>query len=90
MSDTMRQIPSSSALNDVALATARRCGVDASAVAGDVVTTSPINGERLAGATWSTVPPSTTPSRGRRPPSCSGAEFRPLQGVRWSSGSASF
>ena len=52
MSDTMRQIPSSSALNDVALATARRCGVDASAVAGDMVTTSPINGERLAGATW--------------------------------------
>ena len=29
MTDTMRQIPSSSALNEVALATARRCGVDA-------------------------------------------------------------
>ena len=39
MTDTMRQIPSSSALNEVALATARRCGVDADAVAGDVVTT---------------------------------------------------
>src|SRR3954452_18151991 len=52
MSDTMRQIPSSSALHDLATAPARRCGVEASAVAGDVVTTSPINGERLAGVTW--------------------------------------
>ena len=52
MTGTMRQIPSSSALNELALATASRCGVDASAVAGDVVTTSPINGEPLASVTW--------------------------------------
>src|SRR4051794_33710062 len=52
MSDTMRQIPSSSTLHDLAIATARRCGVDPSAVASDVVTTSPINGERLAGVSW--------------------------------------
>ncbi len=74
MTDTMRQIPSSSALNEAALASARRCGVDATALAGDVATTSPINGEparrRHLGRR---APPSTTPSRGRRPPSCSGA-----------------
>ena len=52
MTDTMRQIPSSAALNQLALATAGRCGVDADAVSGDVETTSPINGEPLAGVTW--------------------------------------
>ena len=36
MTGTMRQIPSSSALNQLALATASRCGVDVDAVAGDV------------------------------------------------------
>ena len=52
MSDTMRQIPSSAALNQLALATAGRCGVGASAVSGDVENTSPINGEPLASVTW--------------------------------------
>ena len=52
MTDTMRQIPSSSALNEVALATARRCGVDAAPWRATMVTTSPINGEPLAGVTW--------------------------------------
>jgi aldehyde dehydrogenase (NAD+) len=51
MTGTMRQIPNGSALNQLALATARRCGVDVDA-AGDVVTTSPINGEALAGVNW--------------------------------------
>ena len=48
MTGTMRQIPDSSALNQLALATASRCGVDVDAVAGDVMNTSPINGEPLA------------------------------------------
>ena len=52
MTDTMRQIPNSSALNQLALATAGRCGVDVDAVTGDVVTTSPINGEPLAHVSW--------------------------------------
>ena len=52
MTDTMRQIPGSSALKELALATAGRCGVDLGAVAGDVVTTSPINGEPLATIDW--------------------------------------
>ncbi|HMD11764.1 MAG TPA: aldehyde dehydrogenase family protein, partial [Marmoricola sp.] len=52
MTDTMRQIPSSVALNQLAVATAGRCGVDADAVSGEVETTSPINGEPLAGVTW--------------------------------------
>ena len=50
MTGTMRQIPDSAALNQLALATASRCGVDVDAVAGDVVNTSPINGEPLAAA----------------------------------------
>ena len=36
MTSTMHQIPSSSALNQLALETARRCGVDVDAVAGEV------------------------------------------------------
>jgi aldehyde dehydrogenase (NAD+) len=52
MTGTKHQIPSGSALNQLALATASRCGVDVDAVAGGVGTTSPINGERLADVTW--------------------------------------
>jgi aldehyde dehydrogenase (NAD+) len=52
MTGTKHQIPSGSALNQMALATASRCGVDVDAVAGGVGTTSPINGERLADVTW--------------------------------------
>jgi len=52
MTDTTPQIPSSAALNRLALATAGRCGVDTDAASGDVETTSPINGEPLAGVTW--------------------------------------
>jgi aldehyde dehydrogenase (NAD+) len=52
MTDTMRQIPGSSELKELALATAGRCGVDLGAVAGDAVTTSPINGEPLASVGW--------------------------------------
>ena len=52
MTGTRHQIPSGSTLNQLALATASRCGVDVDAVAGGVGTTSPINGERLADVTW--------------------------------------
>jgi aldehyde dehydrogenase (NAD+) len=52
MTVTMRQIPGSSGLQELALATAGRCGVDPGAVAGDVVTTSPINGAPLASVGW--------------------------------------
>ena len=52
MIGTMRQIPSSSALHRLALDTATRCGVDVDAVAGDVVTVSPVNGQRLADVGW--------------------------------------
>jgi L-aminoadipate-semialdehyde dehydrogenase len=52
MTGTMHHIPSGSALNKLALATARRCGVDVDAVAGGVVTTSPVNGEQLATVDW--------------------------------------
>jgi aldehyde dehydrogenase (NAD+) len=47
MTSTMHQIPRGSALRQLALDTARRCGVDMESAAGDVVSTSPINGERL-------------------------------------------
>ena len=56
MTGTMRQIPDSAALNQLALATASRCGVDVDAVAGDVMNTSPINGEPLASLSWVTGP----------------------------------
>ncbi|QWZ08725.1 aldehyde dehydrogenase family protein [Nocardioides panacis] len=49
----MRQIPSGSALHRLALDTATRCGVDVGAVAGDVMTVSPVNGERLVDVGWS-------------------------------------
>ena len=52
MTGTMHQIPSAAALDRLALETASRCGVDVDAVAGDVVTTSPINGEALAHVSW--------------------------------------
>ena len=54
MTGTMRQIPDGTALNKLALATASRCGVDVDAVAGDVMNTSPINGEPLAALSWVT------------------------------------
>ncbi len=50
MPPTMHDIPTAGALHELALATARRCGVDM--VAGDVATTSPVNGERLIDVTW--------------------------------------
>jgi L-aminoadipate-semialdehyde dehydrogenase len=53
MIDSMRQIPSSTALHELALATATRCGVDVRAATGDVVTVSPVNGRRLADIGWS-------------------------------------
>jgi aldehyde dehydrogenase (NAD+) len=52
MNGTMRQIPSSAALRQLARDTAGRCGVDLDAVAGDVVNTSPVNGAPLADVGW--------------------------------------
>jgi aldehyde dehydrogenase (NAD+) len=52
MTSTMHQIPSGPALRRLALETARRCGVDPVVVAGEVVTTSPVNGERLVDVGW--------------------------------------
>ena len=48
----MPQIPSPSELNQLAVDTARRCGVDLDSMAGDVVTTSPVNGGPLATVGW--------------------------------------
>jgi aldehyde dehydrogenase (NAD+) len=52
MTTNMHQIPSSSTLRQLAFETARRCGVDLEAVAGDVATTSPVNGEHLVDLSW--------------------------------------
>src|SRR6478609_357793 len=52
MTSTMHQIPSSASLNQLALDTARRCGVDVDAIGGDVVNTSPVNGQRLVDLGW--------------------------------------
>ncbi len=52
MTSAMHQIPDSSTLNALAVETARRCGVDVEAVAGDVVNNSPVNGERLVDISW--------------------------------------
>jgi aldehyde dehydrogenase (NAD+) len=52
MTSTMHQIPSSESLHRLALDTAARCGVDVGAIAGDVVNTSPVNGQRLADVGW--------------------------------------
>jgi aldehyde dehydrogenase (NAD+) len=52
MTSAMRQIPSGSTLTRLALDTARRCGVDMEAVAGQEATTSPVNGERLVEIGW--------------------------------------
>jgi aldehyde dehydrogenase (NAD+) len=48
----MTTIPSPTELATLALETARRCGVDVDARAGDVATGSPINGGRIASLTW--------------------------------------
>ena len=48
----MTTIPSQSELSALALETARRCGVDVAALAGDVVASSPVNGEQVASLTW--------------------------------------
>ena len=48
MTGSTQHMPSGSTLNRLALATAGRCGVDVDAVAGDVETVSPVNGEPLA------------------------------------------
>ncbi len=50
MTTTLHQIPSGSTLQQLASETIRRLGMPRSA--GDVSTTSPINGERLADVTW--------------------------------------
>ncbi|MDF2968577.1 MAG: Aldehyde Dehydrogenase [Nocardioidaceae bacterium] len=52
MTSPMHRIPSGSTLNRLALDTAGRCGVDVEAVAGQEVTTSPVNGERLLEIGW--------------------------------------
>ena len=52
MTSTMHQIPSGASLHRLALDTAARCGVDVDAIAGDVVNTSPVNGQRLADLGW--------------------------------------
>src|SRR3954469_23587273 len=48
----MTSLPSQSELSELALDTARRCGVDVEALRGDVVTRSPINGEEVASLGW--------------------------------------
>ncbi len=50
MTTTLHQIPSGSALQQQAVESARRCGVQLPT--GDVTVTSPINGERLADVAW--------------------------------------
>ncbi|MBZ5740626.1 L-piperidine-6-carboxylate dehydrogenase [Nocardioides mangrovi] len=45
-------LPSSAELSALALETARRCGVDVDAIAGDVTTRSPINGGQVASLAW--------------------------------------
>jgi len=50
--NTQSHIPTASELQDLARETARACGVDVDAVAGDVHTSSPINGERLSSLAW--------------------------------------
>jgi len=52
MTGTMHEIPSRSALQRLAAEAAGRCGVDLDSVAGEVSTTSPVNGERLAEVGW--------------------------------------
>ncbi len=52
MTSTMHQIPSSAALHELALETARRCGVDTGILAGDVQNVSPVNGEALVDLSW--------------------------------------
>jgi len=48
----MTSIPSQSELSELALDTARRCGVDVDALSGDVATRSPINGQQVATLSW--------------------------------------
>lgn len=48
----MTSIPSQSELSALALETARRCGVDLDAHAGDVATVSPVNGQGVTGVAW--------------------------------------
>src|SRR4051794_37007001 len=52
MASTEHRIPSSAALHKLVLETARRCGVDVAALAGDVANTSPLNGEPLVDLSW--------------------------------------
>ncbi|MFC4785839.1 L-piperidine-6-carboxylate dehydrogenase [Nocardioides sp. MAHUQ-72] len=49
---TTHQIPDGETLSSLALETARRCGVDTDAVAGDVAVTSPVNGLPLTSVRW--------------------------------------
>ena len=52
MTSTRHEIPSSTTLQQLALDTAARCGVDVDAIGGDVVNASPVNGERLVDIGW--------------------------------------
>ncbi|MGZ5400666.1 MAG: L-piperidine-6-carboxylate dehydrogenase [Nocardioides sp.] len=52
MATNIHQIPSSATLNQLALEMARRCGVNVDDLAGEVSTTSPINGEHLLDLRW--------------------------------------
>lgn len=48
----MSTIPSRSELSELALDTARRCGVDVGSLTGDVTASSPVNGLPVASLTW--------------------------------------
>ena len=50
---TYSNLPTGPELQQLAIETAGRCGVDADATAGDATTGSPINGERLSSLAWS-------------------------------------
>jgi aldehyde dehydrogenase (NAD+) len=52
MTGDIHRIPSRSTLHHVALESARRCGLDVDACAGDGVTISPVNGQHLADIRW--------------------------------------
>jgi aldehyde dehydrogenase (NAD+) len=49
---THSSLPTGPELQQLAIDTARRCGVDVEAAAGDATTGSPINGERLTSLAW--------------------------------------
>ncbi len=52
MTSTMHEIPSGATLRQLAVETARRCGVDFDGLTGSASTTSPVNGEQLVELAW--------------------------------------